>query len=129
MSAKWYLPEIERATGRSKLGSSMTRASPRRDGIRSGSVVNIAAKLGKQDNCQIAVTLSIANHHARLGRRPIASICRRSGRRTVHVGAKLVYPSEITFSKPSRRSRLSNYAGPVWPAYRGVVLMDAGYGA
>src|SRR5271165_3099039 len=36
------LPEMERH-GRSRLGSSMTRASPRRDGIRSGSGGNIAA--------------------------------------------------------------------------------------
>ena len=72
-------------------------------------------ELGKQDNCQIAVTLSIANHHASL---PAAYrlYLPRSGRRTLHVGAKLVCPRRSP-SRPSRRSRLSNYAGPVWPAY------------
>ena len=44
-------------------------------------------ELGKQDNCQIAVTLSIANHHASC-RRPIAFICRRSARRTGYGGVK-----------------------------------------
>ena len=46
-------------------------------------------------------------------RRPIASIFRR---RTIHVGATLVCPRRSP-SRPSRRSRLSNYAGHVWPAY------------
>ena len=71
-------------------------------------------ELGKQDNCQIAVTLSIANHHASL---PAASICRRSGRRTVHVGAKQVCPRRSP-SKPSRQSRSSNCAGQARPACR-----------
>ena len=108
------LPEIERH-GPMKLGSSMTRASPRRDGIRSGSVVNIAASL-------VSKTIVRSQLHFQLPiimqacRRLIASICRRSGRRTLHVGAKLVCPRRSP-SKPSRRSRLSNYAGPVWPAY------------
>jgi len=45
--ANWYCQRWS-ATGRSKLGSSMTPASPRRDGIRSGSGVNIAASLASK---------------------------------------------------------------------------------
>ena len=86
-----------------------------KDGIRSGSVVNIAASLVSKTivRSQLPFQLPII---MRAYRRPIASICRRSGRRTVHVGAKLVCPRRSP-SRPSRRSRLSNYAGHVWPAY------------
>jgi len=68
-------------------------------------------QLGKQDNCQVAVTLSIANHHASL------PVYQRSGRPTVRVGAKPVCPRRSP-SKPSRPSRLSNCAGPVLGACR-----------
>ena len=44
-------------------------------------------ELGKQDNCQVAVTLSIANHDASC-RWPIGCICRRSGRAIANVGAR-----------------------------------------
>jgi hypothetical protein len=73
--------------------------------IRSGSVVNIAASLVSETivRSQLPFQLPII---MRACRRPIASICRRSGRRTVHVDAKLVYPRRSP-SKPSRRSRLS----------------------
>lgn len=73
-------------------------------------------QLGKQDNCQVAVTLSIANHHASL---PVAYrlYLPRSGRPTVRVGAKPVCPRR-SLSKPSRPSRLSNCAGPVQGACR-----------
>jgi SRSO17 transposase len=39
-------------------------------------------ELGKQDNCQVAVTLSMANHDA------IGCICRRTGRAIANVGAR-----------------------------------------
>ena len=73
-------------------------------------------ELGKQDNCQIAVTLSIANHHASL---PVAYriylpkewAMDRARRRKAGV------PQEVT-SKPSRRSHWSNCAGHARPACR-----------
>ena len=37
-------------------------------------------QLGKQDNCQVAVSLSLANATLRACRSPVACICRRSGR-------------------------------------------------
>jgi SRSO17 transposase len=85
-------------------------------------------QLGKQDNCQVAVTLSVANHHASL---PVAyrlylpkewaddeARCRKAG-----------VPDDIGFkTKPEialEQVRWAHEAG----LPRGVVLMDAGYGA
>src|SRR5262245_39192277 len=85
-------------------------------------------RLGKQDNCQVAVTLSLANHHASL---PVAyrlyvpkewandeARCHKAG-----------VPDDIGFmTKPEialEQIRWACEAG----LPRGVVLMDAGYGA
>ena len=85
-------------------------------------------ELGKQDNCQIAVTLSIANHHASLPAAyrlylPKEWATDRTRRRKAGV------PKEITFkTKPAialEQLRWACVAG----LPRGVVLMDAGYGA
>ena len=84
-------------------------------------------ELGKQDNCQVAVTLSIANHDASL---PVAYqlylpkdwASDRKRRRKVGV------PDEVTFkTKPEialAQIRWACEAG----LPRGAVLMDAGYG-
>src|SRR5246127_4335489 len=84
-------------------------------------------QLGKQDNCQVAVTLSLANHHASL---PVAHrlylprewVTDRARRRKARV------PKEITFkTKPAIALDHLRWACAVgFP--RGVVLMDAGYG-
>ena len=103
-------------TGRSKRGSSMIPAFPRRDGIRSGWHGNIAASFGKQDNCQVAVTLSVANHHASL---PVAYrlylpkewATDRTRRRKAGV------PKEITF-KTKPEIALDQIAGPARRACR-----------
>ena len=85
-------------------------------------------ELGKQDNRQIAVTLSIANHHASLPAAyrlylPKEWATDRTRRRKAGV------PKEITFkTKPAialEQLRWVCVAG----LPRGVVLMDAGYGA
>jgi SRSO17 transposase len=85
-------------------------------------------QLGKQDNCQVAVSLSVANHHASL---PVAYRLYlpkdwakdRTRRRKAGV------PKEISFkTKPEialEQLRWACAAG----LPRGVVLMDAGYGA
>jgi len=44
----------------------MTRAFPSKGNTRLGLRANIAASSVKQDNCQGAVMLSLANHHASL---------------------------------------------------------------
>ena len=84
-------------------------------------------ELGKQDNCQVAVTLSIANHDASL---PVAyqlylpKDWARDRRRRRKVGI----PEDITFkTKPEialAQIRWAYEAG----LPRGTVLMDAGYG-
>jgi SRSO17 transposase len=85
-------------------------------------------QLGKQDNCQVAVTLSLANHHASL---PVAyrlylpkewlqdaARCRKAG-----------VPDEIGFkTKPEIALEQVHWACDAG-LRRGTVLMDAGYGA
>jgi SRSO17 transposase len=84
-------------------------------------------ELGKQDNCQVAVTLSIANYDASL---PVAyqlhlskdwaSDCK--GRRMVGI------PDEVSFkTKPEIALGQIRWACEAGLS-RGVVLMDAGYG-
>jgi SRSO17 transposase len=84
-------------------------------------------QLGKQDNCQVAVSLSLANHHASL---PVAyrlylpeDWAKDSERRR-----KTGVPEEVGFkTKPEialEQIRTACAAG----LPRGVVLMDAGYG-
>src|SRR5229473_6267184 len=82
---------------------------------------------GKQDNCQVAVSLSVANHHASL---PVAyrlylpKEWADDGERRRKTGV----PEEISFkTKPEialEQLRSACEAGIA----RGVVLMDAGYG-
>src|SRR5262249_57102483 len=84
-------------------------------------------QLGKQDNCQVAVTLSLANHHASL---PVAHrlylpkewATDRQRRRKAGV------PKEVTFkTKPAialDHFRSSSAAGLA----RRIRLIDAGYG-
>jgi SRSO17 transposase len=85
-------------------------------------------QLGKQANCQVAVTLSIANHHASL---PIAYrlYLPREWINDVSRRAKAHVPAAITFkTKPQialEQIRAALLAG-VAP---GVVLMDASYGS
>src|SRR6266849_6380778 len=71
-------------------------------------------QLGKQANCQVVVTLSIANHDASL---PIAYICRRNGLKTRPAATRRMFPRRSR-SRPSRRSRSSRSARPARPAYR-----------
>jgi len=85
-------------------------------------------QLGKQDNCQVAVSLSVANHHASL---PVAYRLYlpkdwakdRTRRRKAGV------PKEISFkTKPEIALEQLRWACESGLP-RGVVLMDAGYGA
>jgi SRSO17 transposase len=84
-------------------------------------------QLGKQANCQVAVTLSIANHHASL---PVAYQLYlpkdwaedKARRRQAHV------PEEVTFkTKPEIALEHIRWACKVGIP-RGMVLLDAGYG-
>ena len=75
-------------------------------------------QLGKQENCQVVVSLSLANHYASL-RRPIACICRRAGRRTGIAAGKRACPTRST-SRPSPRSRSISSNGPALPGFLAV---------
>jgi SRSO17 transposase len=84
-------------------------------------------QLGKQDNCQVAVSLSVANHHASL---PVAyrlylpEDWAKDGERRRKAGV----PEEISFkTKPEIALEQLRWACEAGIA-RGVVLMDAGYG-
>jgi len=84
-------------------------------------------QLGKQDNCQVAVSLSIANHHASL---PVAYRLYlpedwvADGERRCKAGV----PKEISFkTKPEIALEQLRWACEAGIA-RGVVLTDAGYG-
>ena len=84
-------------------------------------------QLGKQANCQVAVTLSIANHHASL---PVAHQLYlpkawaedAARRRKAHVPATIRFKTKPQIALSQVRAALA--AG----VPRGVVLMDASYG-
>ena len=84
-------------------------------------VANIVERLGKQDNCQVAVTLSIANHSASLPIAITGSICRRHGQMMRHGGKRHMWPKDIRFkTKPQialDQIRAAHAEG-VAPAYR-----------
>src|SRR5476649_186626 len=84
-------------------------------------------QLGKQDNCQVAVSLSLANHHASL---PVAyrlylpeDWAKDSGRRR-----KTGVPEEVSFKTKPEIALEQVTAACAAGLPRGVVLMDAGYG-
>ena len=85
-------------------------------------------RLGKQDNCQVAVTLSVANHTASL---PVAYrlYLPKEWAADADRRAKAGVPATFSFkSKPEialEQTRAALAAG----IPKGVVLMDAGYGA
>ena len=73
-------------------------------------------QLGKQANCQVTVSLSIANHAASL---PVAYrlYLPELGLRIAHGGRRRMC-RKISSSRPSRRSRWSRYGGRAKPAFR-----------
>jgi SRSO17 transposase len=85
-------------------------------------------QLGKQDNCQIAVSLSVANHEASL---PIA--CRLylpedwAGDADRRKRAKV--PADVTFKTKPRIALDQIKTALAQSVHPGIVLMDAGYGA
>ena len=84
-------------------------------------------QLGKQDNCQVAVSLSIANRHASL---PVAYrlYLPEDWAADSHRRRKTGVPEEVSFkTKPEIALEQIEAACEAGLA-RGVVLMDAGYG-
>src|SRR3982751_2784765 len=121
------LPAIER-TGPIEAWIIDDTGFPKKGRHSVGVARQYCGQLGKQDNCQVAVTLSLANHTASL---PVAYRLYLpqewaddpARRKTAGV------PAEITFqTKPEialDQIRAAAEAG----LPRGVVLMDAGYGS
>ncbi len=121
------LPQIERH-GPIKAWIIDDTGFPKKGRHSVGVARQYCGQLGKQDNCQVAVSLSLANREASL---PVAYrlylpeewAADAARRRKAHV------PKEITFkTKPEialEQIRAACEAGLA----RGVVLMDAGYGA
>jgi SRSO17 transposase len=100
-----------------------------KQGIHSVGVAHqYCGELGKQANCQVAVTLSIANHHASL---PIAYqlYLPKEWAEDAERRKKARVPEEIEFkTKPQialQQIRAARAAG----VPRGVVLFDASYGS
>jgi SRSO17 transposase len=84
-------------------------------------------QLGKQANCQVAMTLSIANHHASLPIAyrlylPQAWIDDKSRRAEAHVPRSIGFKTKPKIALEQIRAALQAKVD------RGVVLMDAGYG-
>ena len=104
------LPDIERH-GPIELGSSIIRAFPRRDGIRSALLGNIAASWASKTIVRSPSPFRL-QIIMRACRWLIVCICQRSGRRTVNAGAKPAYPRRSP-SRPSRQLHLITCAGPV----------------
>ena len=85
-------------------------------------------QLGKQDNCQVAVTLSLAHHHSSL---PVAYrlYLPKEWAEDEDRRSKAGVPDDIDFeTKPEIALQQVRWACEVGLP-RGVVLMDAGYGA
>ena len=103
-------------TGRSRPGSSTTRAFPSRDGIRWAWRGNIAASLASRTiarwrcRCRLPTTM-------RACRWRIGCICRRTGLRIAGVGTRRACLRRSA-SRPSRRSRSISSAGRARPAFR-----------
>jgi SRSO17 transposase len=84
-------------------------------------------QLGKQANCQVAVTLSIANHHASLPISYQLYLPRgwaddRARRKKAHVPRPIKFKTKPQIALEQIRAALKAGVPP------GVVLMDAGYG-
>jgi len=97
-------------------------------GVHSAGVARqYCGRLGKTDNCQIAVTLSIANHAASL---PIAYrlylpedwTSNDARRKKAHIPNDVIFKAKPTIALDQIRAALAAGVAP------GVLLADAGYG-
>jgi SRSO17 transposase len=120
------LPEIERH-GPIEAWILDDTGFPKKGQHSVGVARQYCGQLGKQDNCQVAVSLSLANRHASL---PVAyrlylpeDWAKDSGRRR-----KTGVPEEISFKTKPEIALEQITAACAAGLPRGVVLMDAGYG-
>jgi len=120
------LPEIERH-GPIEAWIIDDTGFPKKGQHSVGVARQYCGQLGKQDNCQVAVSLSLANHHASL---PVAyrlylpeDWAKDSERRR-----KTGVPKEVSFKTKPEIALEQITAACEAGLPRGVVLMDAGYG-
>lgn len=120
------LPAIERA-GPIEAWIIDDTAFPKKGTHSVGVARQYCGQLGKQDNCQVAVSLSVANHHAGL---PVAYrlylpedwASDAARRKKAGVPDQIGFQTKIEIALDQVRAACT--AG----LPRGVVLMDAGYG-
>jgi SRSO17 transposase len=120
------LPAIERA-GPIEAWIIDDTGFPKKGTHSVGVARQYCGQLGKQDNCQVAVSLSIANHHASLPVAyrlylPEAWALDAARRKKVGVPDQIDFQTKIEIALDQIRAACA--AG----LPRGVVLMDAGYG-
>jgi SRSO17 transposase len=122
------LPVIERCGGPIEAWIIDDTGFPKKGKHSVGVARQYCGQLGKQDNCQIAVSLSVANHEASL---PVAwrlylpqDWASDPVRRT-----KAKVPAEISFKTKPEIALEQIKAACEAGVPRGVALMDAGYGA
>jgi len=120
------LPVIERA-GPIEAWIIDDTAFPKKGTHSVGVARQYCGQLGKQDNCQVAVSLSVANHHASLPVAyrlylPEAWASDVTRRKKVGVPDQIVFQTKIEIALDQIRAACATSLP------RGVVLMDAGYG-
>jgi len=120
------LPGIERA-GPIQAWIIDDTSFPKKGTHSVGVARQYCGQLGKQDNCQVAVSLSLANAHASLPVAyrlylPEAWACDAARRKKAGVPAEVGFQTKIEIALDQIRAA---YAAGL---PRGVVLMDAGYG-
>ena len=120
------LPVIERA-GPIEAWIIDDTAFPKKGTHSVGVARQYCGQLGKQDNCQVAVSLSVANHHASLPVAyrlylPEAWASDAARRKKAGVPDQIGFQTKIEIALDQIRAACA--AG----LPRGVVLMDAGYG-
>ena len=121
------LPEVERH-GPIEAWIIDDTAFPKQGRHSVGVARQYCGELGKQDNCQVVVSLSVANHHASLPaayRLYLPQDWAEDRKRRRKMGV----PEETSFkTKPQIALEPLRWACEAGLA-RGIVLMDAGYGA
>lgn len=124
---EWVLPQIERR-GPIRAWIVDDTGFPKKGKHSVGVARQYCGQLGKQDNCQVAVSLSIANDAASL---PIAyrlylphSWAEEPGQRK-----KAKIPAEIAFQTKPQIALEQIKTAKAEAVAAGVVLADAGYGA
>src|ERR1039457_5238816 len=120
------LPEVERH-GPIEAWIIDDTGFPKKGRHSVGGARQYCGQLGKQDNCQVAVSLSLANHQASL---PVAyrlylpEDWATDSERLRKTGV----PAEITFKTKPQIALEQIHQACAAGLPRGVVLMDAGYG-